>query len=866
MDPAKFAAAMDRMPSPSLVIRNGKIVGQKGDIARSGFTWSGSKSLMALIFARLLQEGKVGYDTVVPGSAVPTSPTATFRQFLSMTSDYNLSPHSPGNHYAYNNGAVHFYGSYIKNTFYPGQSEAQMFRNAYGSALGLQDSVSYAGYLGGWDGGWSMSTRDMARVAYLVLRNGNWNGQQLLPASFIDSLYRNQIPSSATPTTDTRDEFFNQPAATAALLGAYSFGFWIPQGIQTEAITMSGAFGTSVHISRSKDLILVTVNSTPNDHGGAKIAGSTLDMFAAAITGITPTPTPTPTTPPAPAPTPSALLGRIAISSDGNDHDCDDITATPMSLALLAKSGNASRLVYYGHSDHIWSTGTDGVCGGGNREEEMRISSEETARRWGGFDLGVFINAKANTATAVSALANQINLSSASNPLWIVGAGPMEVIGRALAASDPTKRQFVFVISHSEWNDYHAEQPGHGTWNFQELNSILGANIKSIVDQNQGLTVPAIHYTWLQQSSDTRLNWLWQRHLASGLPYFDPSDAGMIYYLITGGLNGGDQNATVAKVKAMLEAGTPAPTPTPTPAPNPTPVPTPTPTPAPNPTPAPTPPPAGMTLTSTLVTAPEGSPLFNVRQGTSFNLAALPTRSFSILITPSGTVGSIRVQHAGNDRTENFAPFSIAGDINGSITPAHLPVGTNTLTVTAYSQANSGGTVLASTTISFEVVDQPVSGPPVILTEEHSDKAIAFNAATWIPGPFSLFTDQPFFTTDTRTRVILFATNFQVSAGMTIVAENGAIGSVALPIEFIGVVPDFNWLTQIKVRLPDNLANAGDVWLRLVSGGVSSNQARITIRPSGFAAIWSPLTETNRSIAVRGIMRGRRLPWQFEVN
>ena len=518
-----------------------------------------------------------------------------------------------------------------------------------------------------------------------------------------------------------------------------------------------------------------------------------------------------------------------------------------MSLALLAKSGNASRLVYYGHSDHIWSTGTDGACGGGNREEEMRISTEETARRWGGFNLGVFINAKANTATAVSALATQINLSSASNPLWIIAAGPMEVIGQALVASDPTKRQFVFVISHSEWNDYHAEEPGHGTWNFQELKSIAGANIKSIVDQNAGLTVPATNYSWLQQSSDTRLNWLWQRHLASGLPYFDPSDAGMIYYLITGGPNGGDQNATVAKLRSMLETTTPAPTPTPTP----------------NPTP---PPPAGMTLTSTLVTAPQGSPLFNVRQGTSFNLAALPTRSISIVITPSGSVGSIRIQHAGTDRTENIAPFSLAGDTNGTLSPANLPVGTNTLTVTAYSQADRGGTVLASSTISFNVLDEAVSGPPVLLTEEHSDKAIAINATTLIPGPFSLFTDQNFFGGDSRTRVILFATNFQVSAGTAIVAENAAIGSVSVPIEFIGVVPDFNWLTQIKVRLPDNLANAGDVWLRLVSGGVSSNQARISIRPSGFASIWSPLAETHRWITVRGVMRGRRLPWQFEVN
>ena len=290
MDPALFAAAMDRMPSPSLVIRNGKIVGQKGDIARPGFTWSASKSLMALIFARLLQEGKVGYDSAVPGSNVPTNPTATFRQFMSMTSDYNLSPHSPGNHYSYNNGAVHFYGTHIKDTYYPNRSEVQMLRDAYVSTLGFQDSVSYAGYLGGWDGGWSMSTRDMARVAYLVLRNGNWSGQQVVPASFIDELYKNQVPGHATPTSDTRDEFYNQPSATAALPGAYSFGFWIPQGIQTQSISMSGAFGTSVHISRSKDLLIVAVNTATNDHGGAKIAGTTIDMFAASITGVTPTP------------------------------------------------------------------------------------------------------------------------------------------------------------------------------------------------------------------------------------------------------------------------------------------------------------------------------------------------------------------------------------------------------------------------------------------------------------------------------------------------------------------------------------------------------------------------------------------------
>ena len=52
-----------------------------------------------------------------------------------MTSDYNLSPHIPGNHYSYNNGAVHFYGEYLKYAFYPGRTEVQMLQDAYVSAL-----------------------------------------------------------------------------------------------------------------------------------------------------------------------------------------------------------------------------------------------------------------------------------------------------------------------------------------------------------------------------------------------------------------------------------------------------------------------------------------------------------------------------------------------------------------------------------------------------------------------------------------------------------------------------------------------------------------------------------------------------------
>lgn len=48
--------------------------------------------------------------------------------------------------------------------------------------------------------------------------------------------------------------------------------------------------------------------------------------------------------------------GRIAVSCDGNDHDQDDWSATPMSLALIAAMGVQDKLAIYVFSDHVWGT------------------------------------------------------------------------------------------------------------------------------------------------------------------------------------------------------------------------------------------------------------------------------------------------------------------------------------------------------------------------------------------------------------------------------------------------------------------------------------------------------------------------------
>jgi hypothetical protein len=271
----------------------------------------------------------------------------------------------------------------------------------------------------------------------------------------------------------------------------------------------------------------------------------------------------------------SNLSGRIAISSDGNAHDCDDILATAVSIAILAKSGNAGKLRYYGYSDHLWESqsacdqhatdfGTPEA-----REYQMEVSAEQSAGRFGGFDPNVFYNVVDNPQKAVAALAAEMSQSSATNPLWVIGAGPMQVIGLALQRAKSLQASslaHVYVISHSAWNNAHAEvHLGSAGYTFSDLGT-LGANLIPLIDQNLAdLNVAASNYDWLTSSGDPNLAWLMERAYQAGKKMdqtkpvyldnsnnnlrFDASDSGMIFWLVTGRR---DQTVLMSELKAML--------------------------------------------------------------------------------------------------------------------------------------------------------------------------------------------------------------------------------------------------------------------------------------------------------------------------
>lgn len=127
---------------------------------------------------------------------------------------------------------------------------------------------------------------------------------------------------------------------------------------------------------------------------------------------------------------------------------------------------------------------------------------------------------------------------------------------------------------------------------------------------------------------------------------------------------------------------------------------------------------------------------------------------------------------------------------------------------------------------------------PALLSVESSTAAVALNSVTFVHDPFSLRTI-PNLSPDQRTRISLFALNVELlpSENISILsaqAEDSQHRIFSLPVEFVGKVPNFDWLTQINLRLPDELSAGGDMLVKITVRGLASNEAKIRITANQF--------------------------------
>src|SRR6267378_4589537 len=103
----------------------------------------------------------------------------------------------------------------------------------------------------------------------------------------------------------------------------------------------------------------------------------------------------------------------------------------------------------------------------------------------------------------------------------------------------------------------------------------------------------------------------------------------------------------------------------------------------------------------------------------------------------------------------------------------------------------------------------------VLISEETSTRAVAVDSVTQKHEPFSS-TSAVQWGSDSRTRIMIFAMGLSLQSGegstaVTADAEDGAHNIYPLTVEYVGPVPEQDWVNSIIVRLDDRMDDVGDV-------------------------------------------------------
>jgi len=251
---------------------------------------------------------------------------------------------------------------------------------------------------------------------------------------------------------------------------------------------------------------------------------------------------------------------RIVVVADGNEHGKGDWAATPLTLAVLAAKELQDQVMVYAFSSHTW--GSNKTHSGA--DAQMRESAFLGAKQFG-FKKTKFIEAVNAPNYAIIEITTQINKSSAKNPLVILAAGPMDIIGTALGEADSTKLKHVRIISHSIWDQKHSDSPEagetHKGWTWDKLRESYagkGLNLIALPEEGVGnFKAPLSAYSWLTNSLEKEpkpfekgsWQWLYSRMEASKSgDEVNPSDLRLLLYLLTGKSNTG-----MPDLREMLE-------------------------------------------------------------------------------------------------------------------------------------------------------------------------------------------------------------------------------------------------------------------------------------------------------------------------
>lgn len=240
-----------RGPMTGVVVKDGYIVAEWGEPARVDMTFSVTKSFLSTTVGLAWDRGliqsvdeRVHKYMPVEYFNSPHNRTITWDHLLRQTSDWegtlfgkpdwadrprgaitdsviNRDRHEPGTVWKYNDVRVNVLALAAMNVWR--KPLPMVLREHVMDPIGASNTWRWHGYEnswvnidgvkmqsvsggGHWGGGMWISAYDQARFGYLFLRNGNWEGEQIISREWIDKA---QTPTEANPGYGYMNFFLN---------------------------------------------------------------------------------------------------------------------------------------------------------------------------------------------------------------------------------------------------------------------------------------------------------------------------------------------------------------------------------------------------------------------------------------------------------------------------------------------------------------------------------------------------------------------------------------------------------------------------------------------------------------------------------
>jgi CubicO group peptidase (beta-lactamase class C family) len=280
------AAALERvrahlatMHSTGLMaIVGGKVVFQYGNVDTVSYLASVRKSVLSMLFGIYVERGIIDLDRTLAELGIDDNQglsdaekQAKVRHVLAARSgvyhpasnsgdDLASAPprgsQAPGSYYLYSNWDFNVLGTIFEQ--FTGEDLYDILQRELVGPIGMRDFNREIHRRTG--NPWAsrhlayhmhFSTRDMARIGYLMLREGNWNGRQVVPVDWVRESTR-----AITPVHDMN------PERHRAGPWGYGYLWWVWDGPDTSpeykgAYLGRGAVGQHIAVLPALDLVVV---------------------------------------------------------------------------------------------------------------------------------------------------------------------------------------------------------------------------------------------------------------------------------------------------------------------------------------------------------------------------------------------------------------------------------------------------------------------------------------------------------------------------------------------------------------------------------------------------------------------------------